>query len=77
MRIENKMSGQSKMKNLIKDIFYAGLGLYIIVYFLVHAVATATADENLSDFAPLISLVIVVAVISLVWILFGNALSDK
>lgn len=64
-----------KMKGLIKDIFYVGLGLYIIIYFLMDAVAQASADENLSQFASLISLIIVVAVISLVWILFGNALS--
>jgi len=71
------MGGTDKMKALIKDIFYAGLGLYIIVYFLVDAVASANADENLSAFASLISLVIVVSVISLVWILFGNALGGK
>jgi len=71
------MSSEGKMKGLIKDIFYAGLGLYIIVYFLVNAVATAQADPNLSAFSPLISLVIVVSVISLVWILFGSALGGK
>jgi hypothetical protein len=68
------MAESTKMKSLIKDIFYAGLGLYIIVYFLVNAVWEATNNENLTAFSPLISLVIVVAVISLVWILFGNAL---
>lgn len=69
--------GQSGMKNLIKDIFYAGLGLYIVTYFLIDAVATASADENLSAFAPIISLVIVVSVISIVWLLFSNALGGK
>jgi hypothetical protein len=65
------------MQGLIKDIFYAGLGLYIVVYFLVQAVTTAVGNATLAPFAPLITLVIVISVMAIVWIIFGNALGGK